>query len=98
MEALLNHGADVNGKNKAGETPLHRAAWGPEYEDKAFKDVLLEDYIETVNYLIKRGALKDDQDNERRTPQQIAFQMRKQYCKYLHKLMKLEFILEPKLD
>lgn len=95
MEALLRHGANVNGKNKDGETPLHRAAWGPQYNDKVTKDVRLEDYIKTIKYLIERGANKKAHDNEGIKPQQIAVQMKEKYSKYLHNVIKVECILEP---
>lgn len=89
----------MNGKNKDGETPLHRAAWGPQYKYKATKDVPLEDYIKTIKYLIEGGADKKAHDNEGKTPKQIAenklFQMKTNYCEYLHNLIKVECILEP---
>ena len=46
--ALLEHGADVNGKNAIGSTPLHTAAW--------------KDSLDVARLLIEKGANTDGID------------------------------------
>ena len=53
-ELLVQHGADVNAKDKSYMTPLHRAA---EKNSKEFAELLL-----------KQGADVHAKDNENKTP------------------------------
>ena len=55
---LLAIGADPNSKNKAGRTPLHRAAW--------FGNV------EVIRQLLAAGAEPNTRDQEHHTPLRIA--------------------------
>jgi ankyrin repeat protein len=54
----LNEGANVNQRDKSGQTPLHLAAEGG--------------YTEISQTLIDRGARVDSKDNEGRTPLHLA--------------------------
>ncbi|CAN0573423.1 unnamed protein product, partial [Ectocarpus sp. 12 AP-2014] len=59
MKVLIQHGADVNGKNKEGFTALHRAAM---YND-----------IDCIDVLISAGAIIEATDIHKSTPLAVAF-------------------------
>lgn len=57
LPALLEHGADVNAENKAGDTPLiYLAASG-------YSQFSLQQFINSMNLLIKNGANINHQDH-----------------------------------
>ncbi|EAX99185.1 ankyrin repeat protein, putative [Trichomonas vaginalis G3] len=53
LEYFLSHGANINGKNKNGETALHTAAW--------------KNSKETAEFLISHGANINEKDKNGRT-------------------------------
>lgn len=58
VKLLLRQGADVNAVNAAGETPLHKAVWYPEYK--------------VVRELLRYGGDKSIRNAQGLTPAQVA--------------------------
>ncbi|MCP3143810.1 ankyrin repeat domain-containing protein [Pyxidicoccus xibeiensis] len=63
LELLLDAGADVNGVEDGGLTPLHQAALLGPYP---------EDSVRSARLLLKRGAVVDARDENGQTPLHIA--------------------------
>ena len=55
---LIGRGADVNARNKSGDTPLHTAAW--------------RGNMEVAKLLLGEGALINAKDSQNRTPLDAA--------------------------
>ena len=57
-EFLINHGANVNEKDKDGSTPLHLAAWNGK--------------LECCEFLINHGVNVNEKDSDGNTPLHLA--------------------------
>ena len=66
MQILLDHGANPNARDINNATPLRRSSWSGTR--------LLKGTVEGTRLLLKHGAIIDTEDNEGRTPLQIALE------------------------
>ena len=78
VEFLISKGAEVNVKtSKSGDTPLHRAAWGPVVrrfgkQAETFGADPEQDYEGIVAFLIAKDAEINARDNDGKTPLDLA--------------------------
>jgi ankyrin repeat protein len=68
MQSLLDHGADPNARDGGGSTPLHYSSWCKKGRKES------EGTVEGTRLLLKHGAIMDIEDNEGRTPLQLALE------------------------
>jgi ankyrin repeat protein len=61
MQVLLDHGANPNARANYNSTPLHRLSGSPRPQA-----------VESVRLLLKHGAIIDAEDDEGKTPMQLA--------------------------
>ena len=73
MQSLLDHGADPNARDDDGSTPLHCSSWCKKGKYSETKGT-----VEGTRLLLKYGAIIDVEDNEGRTPLQIALEHERQ--------------------
>jgi ankyrin repeat protein len=71
MQLLLDHGANPNARNTNGSTPLHQSSWS---EYLAWYYDATHGTVEVTRLLLKYGAIIDSEDNEGRTPLQLALE------------------------
>jgi ankyrin repeat protein len=64
---LLDQGADPNAQDYDGSTPLHDSSWR---EKQGYPTSM--GTVEGTRLLLKHGAVIDAEDNEGRTPLQLA--------------------------
>jgi hypothetical protein len=69
MQVLLDHGANPNARDNDNATPLHHSSW---WEKE--NTVTREGTVEGTRLLLKRGAIIDAEENEGRTPLQLALE------------------------
>jgi ankyrin repeat protein len=67
MQVLLDRGADPNARDNGNSTPLHHSSWW-----KAEGYASRQGSVEGAGLLLKHGAIIDAEDNEGRTPLQLA--------------------------
>jgi ankyrin repeat protein len=66
MQLLLDNGTNPNARDNHGSTPLHHSSWCSYYGDRGS--------VEGTRLLLKYGAIIDSEDNEGRTPLQLALE------------------------
>jgi ankyrin repeat protein len=69
MQVLLDHGANPNARCRDNSTPLHHSSWWTteDYADR-------KGTVEGTRLLLKHGAIIDAEDDEGRTPLQLALE------------------------
>jgi ankyrin repeat protein len=67
IQALLDYGADPNARDNTISTPLHNSSW---WEKSGYPT--LKGTVEGTRLLLKHGAIIEAEDNEGRTPLQLA--------------------------
>jgi ankyrin repeat protein len=67
MQVLLDHGADPNARDDHGSTSLHFSSWN-RYEDYG----PTKGTVEGTRLLLKHGAIIDTENNQGKTPLQLA--------------------------
>jgi ankyrin repeat protein len=67
MQVLLDHGANPNARGNDNATPLHYSSW-------SHKIVTSRGTVEGTRQLLKNGAIIDAEDDEGRTPLQLALE------------------------
>ena len=68
VQVLLDHGADPNARDDDNSTPLHHSLW----QKKGY--LTTRGTVEGTRLLPKYGAIIDAEDNEGRTPLQLALE------------------------
>jgi ankyrin repeat protein len=63
MEVLLDHGANPNARDDNNATPLHYSSWWKSFDLET---------VEGTRLLLKYGAIIDAEDNDGKTPLQLA--------------------------
>jgi ankyrin repeat protein len=66
MQVLLDHGVDPNARDNNNSTPLHHSSWSADGRNNGT--------VEGTRLLLKQGAIIDAEDNECRTPLQLALE------------------------
>ena len=69
MQVLLDHGADPNARDDDGCTPLHSSSW---WNKRGVTSI--DGTVEGTRLLLKHGAIIDADDNQARTPLQLALE------------------------
>jgi ankyrin repeat protein len=70
MQVLLDHGADPNARDIYNATPLHHSSWWKRVDYTAYR----HGSVEGARLLLKYGAIIDAEDNEGKTPLQLALE------------------------
>ena len=69
VQVLLDHGADPNARDDDNSTPLHHSSL---WQKKGY--LTTRGTVEGTRLLLKYGAIIDAEDNEGRTPLQLALE------------------------
>jgi ankyrin repeat protein len=71
MQVLLDRGANPNARGNDNSTPLHHSSW---WETEGYEHSHHQGTVEGTRLLLEHGAIIDTEDDEGRTPLQLALE------------------------